>query len=170
MGLLSFIKDAGEKLFKRGQEMAADAGATLRSDSTAAAGQGSDEQAARSIKEYIAKQNLPAEKLKISYDGSSSTVTVQGTVPDQTTREKIVLCCGNVSSVEHVNDQMNVETPATEARYYTVKSGDTLSRIAREMYGDANKYTLIFEANQPMLDDPDKIYPGQTLRIPSALP
>lgn len=52
------------------------------------------------------------------------------------------------------------------SRTYTVESGDTLSGIAQKMYGDANKYPRIFEANQPMLKDPDRIYPGQVLRIP----
>ena len=88
-------------------------------------------------------------------------------MPDQATREKILLCCGNVHAVEHVNDQMTVAAPAAEARYYTVKSGDTLSKISKDMYGDANHYNLIFEANRPMLSNPDKIYPGQTLRIPA---
>jgi nucleoid-associated protein YgaU len=53
-----------------------------------------------------------------------------------------------------------------ESTFYTVKSGDTLGKIAAEHYGAANKYMVIFEANKPMLADPDKIYPGQTLRIP----
>jgi len=53
------------------------------------------------------------------------------------------------------------------SRTYVVEKGDTLSKIAKEMYGNANKYTVIFEANQPMLTHPDKIYPGQTLRIPA---
>ena len=52
------------------------------------------------------------------------------------------------------------------SKTYTVESGDTLSGISKKMYGDANKYQRIFEANQPMLKDPDKIYPGQVLRIP----
>jgi len=52
------------------------------------------------------------------------------------------------------------------SKTYTVKAGDTLSKISKEMYGDANQYQRIFEANQPMLKDPDKIYPGQMLRIP----
>jgi nucleoid-associated protein YgaU len=55
----------------------------------------------------------------------------------------------------------------SEATFYTVKSGDTLGKIAQEQYGSASKYTVIFEANQPMLKDPDKIYPGQSLRIPA---
>ena len=56
---------------------------------------------------------------------------------------------------------------AGASTFYTVQSGDTLSKIAKEHYGSANKYMVIFEANRPMLTDPDKIYPGQSLRIPS---
>jgi nucleoid-associated protein YgaU len=48
----------------------------------------------------------------------------------------------------------------------TVRSGDTLSKIAKDAYGDANAYMQIFEANKPMLSNPDRIYPGQVLRIP----
>jgi nucleoid-associated protein YgaU len=92
--------------------------------------------------------------------------TVDGTVPDQTTKEKILLCCGNVSGVSKVNDLLTVSAPAPEAKYHTVVSGDNLSKIAKQYYGDANKYPVIFEANKPMLKHPDKIYPGQMLRIP----
>jgi nucleoid-associated protein YgaU len=94
-------------------------------------------------------------------------VTLAGTVPDQATREKIVLLAGNTVGVAQVDDQLVVETPAAAAVFYTVKSGDTLSKIAKAHLGDASKYPLIFEANQPMLDSPDKIYPGQVLRIPT---
>lgn len=162
MGLLSFIKGAGEKLFKH-QEANAATPAPAAPDVNAL-----NATAANAILKYIGTQNLPADKLTVSYDGASATVTVQGTVPDQATREKIVLCCGNVSSVEHVNDQMSVTTPAPQATFYTVKSGDTLSKISKEVYGDGNKYNIIFQANQPMLSSPDKIYPGQTLRIPAS--
>ena len=57
-------------------------------------------------------------------------------------------------------------TPATASQFYTVKSGDTLSAISKQVYGNANLYNKIFEANKPMLKSPDKIYPGQVLRIP----
>ena len=68
---------------------------------------------------------------------------------------------------EHLVDRdRQVEAPAAEARFYTVVSGDTLSKIAAEQYGNASKYPVIFEANKPMLKDPNKIYPGQNLRIP----
>jgi len=63
-------------------------------------------------------------------------------------------------------DELTVATSAPEARYYTVVKGDTLSKIAKEYYGNANLYNKIFEANRPMLSHPDKIYPGQKLRIP----
>ena len=74
---------------------------------------------------------------------------------------------GNVQYVAHVVDHIAVSAPEPESRMYTVKSGDTLSKIAKEMYGDANQYNKIFEANKPLLSDPNKIYPGQVLRIPN---
>jgi nucleoid-associated protein YgaU len=61
---------------------------------------------------------------------------------------------------------MSVANAGKAGDFYTVKSGDTLSAIAKRYYGDANRYSAIFEANKPMLTDPDKIYPGQTRRIP----
>lgn len=174
MGLLTFIKDAGEKLFNPKQAAqpaatpATSAGAAPAAPTAAPAQDMTalNQTAATAIKKYIADQQLPTDGLNVSFDGASATVTVQGQVPDQATREKILLCCGNVHAVEHVNDQMTVAVPATAARYYTVKSGDTLSKISKEMYGDANRYSQIFEANRPMLNNPDKIYPGQMLRIP----
>ena len=92
--------------------------------------------------------------------------TVYGIADDQATKEKIILCAGNVHGVVGVNDQMTVDQSEPEAQYYTVVRGDTLSKIAKQYYGDANKYPAIFEANKPMLKSPDLIYPGQMLRIP----
>lgn len=154
MGLLSFIKDAGEKLFGSGTAQAA----STPADANAAA--------AAAIKTYIGAMKLDAEGLAVAFDGSSGTVTVSGTANDQATREKIVLCCGNVAGVEKVIDNMTVKNPVPEAKFYTVVRGDTLSKIAKEQYGNANAYMTIFEANKPMLTHPDKIYPGQVLRIP----
>ena len=120
----------------------------------------------------VASRALPELLLGVAYliGGAFGYVplvfVVSGTVPDQETREKVVLCCGNVASVEHVNDQLKVANAGQAGDFYTVKSGDTLSKIAKQHYGDANRYSAIFEANKPMLSDPDKIYPGQTLRIP----
>ena len=160
MGLFTFIKEAGEKLF---HHESAKPDATSASNDVSAL----NDTAGKAILDYIRTQNLSAENLSVAFDGSTSTATVSGEAADQATREKIVLCCGNVASVEHVNDQMTVAGASeATARFYTVKSGDTLSKISKEMYRDANQYMSIFEANKPMLGDPDKIYPGQMLRIP----
>ncbi len=109
---------------------------------------------------------LPANELNIAVDGSRGLVTVSGSVADDPTKEKILLCCGNVHGVAQVDDQIAVRNPTPPSQYHTVVSGDTLSKISRQFYGDANKYMIIFEANKPMLAHPDKIYPGQLLRIP----
>jgi nucleoid-associated protein YgaU len=161
MALLDFIRDAGEKLFHTGSASAASASKTS-SDS----GKAADAAAGDAILAYIKAQNLDATALTVTYDSSTSTATVYGVAPDQATKEKIILCAGNVSNVSHVDDRMSVEQKGPEAKFYTVKSGDTLSKISKESYGDANQYQKIFEANRPMLKSPDKIYPGQTLRIP----
>jgi nucleoid-associated protein YgaU len=161
MSLTSFIADAGEKLL--GATPAASAPAGTKPDAAAL-----NATAGAAIAKYIASQNLSAQNLSVTYDGASKTVTVSGVAPDQATKEKIVLSCGNVSSVARVDDQLTVAQAAAPAStFYEVKSGDSLSKIAKSVYGDANTYMKIFEANQPMLSDPNKIYPGQTLRIPA---
>ena len=164
MGLMSFIKEAGEKLFGRGEAKAAQEAVAAAPTPEAVAAMSAA--AGKAISDYIATQNLPAANLDISFDAPSGAVTVAGTVPDQATKEKILLCCGNVSGVASVNDLLVVDSPEPEAQWHTVVSGDNLSKIARHFYGDANKYPVIFEANKPMLTHPDKIYPGQMLRIP----
>ena len=167
MGLLSFVKDAGQKLFNLGSKDASAATPAAAAAPSQADVAALNDTAGKAILTYIKTQNLPVDNLQVSFDGASATATVSGQAPDQATREKVVLCCGNIHSVEHVNDQMTVATAAPEAKYYTVVSGDTLSKISKQMYGDANKYNAIFEANKPMLTSPDKIYPGQMLRIPA---
>ena len=94
------------------------------------------------------------------------TATVTGKAKDQATKEKAVLIAGNVEGIAQVDDQLEVAEKAPEAQFHTVVSGDNLSKIAKKYYGNAMKYPVIFEANKPMLKDPDKIYPGQVLRIP----
>ena len=163
MGLLSFVKEAGEKLFNLGSK---DANAAAPAAPTQADVAALNDTASNAILTYVKTQNLPVDNLQVKFDGASATATVSGQAQDQATREKVVLCCGNINSVENVNDQMTVATASAEAKYYTVVSGDTLSKISKQMYGDANKYNDIFEANKPMLTSPDKIYPGQMLRIP----
>jgi nucleoid-associated protein YgaU len=166
MGIMSFIEDAGEKLLGAGggkptESLPSPAAPNLAELNTAAGG---------AIARYVASQNLTAQNLTITYDGASKAVTVAGVAPDEATREKIVLCCGNVHSVAQVNDQLTVaQATGPASTFYDVKSGDSLSKIARSVYGDANAYMKIFEANKPMLADPNKIYPGQRLRIPPKL-
>ncbi len=155
MGLFSFIKEAGEKLFG-----GKDANAATPADDLNA-------KAAQAIATYINAQNLGVSNLQVAYDGSQGKVTVTGVAPTQGAKEKVTLCCGNVSSVTSVDNQMSVTNPEPEAQYHDVVRGDTLSAIAKKYYGDANKYPAIFEANKPMLSHPDKIYPGQKLRIPA---
>lgn len=164
MGLMSFIKEAGEKLFHIGEAKAAPASAPAAVDVAAL-----NEKASAAIANYVRSQNLSTDGIDIQFDGATSTVTVSGTVADQATKEKLLLCCGNVQNVAGVNDLLVVAQAAEpESQWYTVVSGDNLSKIAKQFYGNPNKYPVIFEANKPMLTHPDKIYPGQMLRIPPA--
>ena len=170
MSLISFFKDAGQKLFGHKETEAAAQAVAAAPDPVAAQAKADEmnQKAGAAIESYIATQGLSAAGLSVAFDGASSAVTVSGEAADQATREKIVLCCGNVGGVGQVNDMMTVAMPADESRYHMVERGDTLSKIAKDMYGNANAYPKIFEANKPMLSHPDKIYPGQLLRIPPA--
>ena len=157
MSLISFIKEAGQKLF----------GKTPAADAPAPDVEAANKTASDAITAYIGTQGLKVEGLDVAFDGATGTVSVAGEAADQATREKVVLCCGNVAGVTQVDDAMTTAEPADESGWYTVKSGDTLSAIAKSQYDNANEYPKIFEANKPMLSSPDKIYPGQVLRIPA---
>ena len=166
MGMFSFIKEAGQKLF--GHKEIEDAAAAAAADP--AAKPTLDElnaTAAKSIDTYIQSQNLGVTGLFVMFDGATGTVTVQGDAPTQDASEKVALCCGNVGGVQSVENMLVVAEAADESQYHDVVRGDTLSAIAKTYYGDASKYPAIFEANKPMLSHPDKIYPGQKLRIPA---
>jgi nucleoid-associated protein YgaU len=148
MGLIDFVLGAGDKLFGPKE---------------------SDQERSAKLENQVRKMGLPVEMLKIDVKGEQATVS--GKVKAQAVREKIVLTVGNTTGISKVDDRMElvVEKAASkepEAKYYTVVKGDSLSKIAKAQYGDAMKYPVIFEANKPMLKDPDKIYPGQVLRIP----
>jgi nucleoid-associated protein YgaU len=169
MGLFNFVKDAGENLGK-------------------AIGLGGDDTG--DLKGALQKYGVTLENLTLDIKGSTAIVT--GVADTQAEREKAILVLGNVKGIDAVQDTIRVKQAAQarptavqpgaagqagfpggaaaaaqpESKFYTVKSGDSLSKIAKEFYGEANKYPQIFEANKPMLSDPDKIYPGQTLRIP----
>ncbi|MDR0807287.1 MAG: peptidoglycan-binding protein LysM [Enterobacteriaceae bacterium] len=143
--LFDFVKDAGEKLW----------------DSVS----GKSEDKAEKLKEHLKKMGLPgSDKVDIKVDDDK--VIIGGETADQSIKEKIRVILGNVASIGKVEDNVTAAKPDEEGNFYTVKNGDTLSAIAKSQYGDANKYMQIFEANKPMLSHPDKIYPGQVLRIP----
>ncbi|HCZ13739.1 MAG TPA: peptidoglycan-binding protein LysM [Accumulibacter sp.] len=168
MGLFDFVKEAGEKLFRSQDAEAASTAVDRAPDDEAAAARLSElnRSAGDAIEAYVNTQGLPVTGLTVTFDGASGTATVFGVAGDQASKEKILLCCGNVTGVSRVNDMMSVDQSEPEAMFYTVVAGDNLSRIAKLHYENANKYMLIFEANRPMLGHPDKIYPGQVLRIP----
>jgi nucleoid-associated protein YgaU len=146
MGLFNFLKEAGEAI----------AGAVGIKDANAS----------EQIKEKITGFDLNVEGLEVAIEGDKVVLT--GTAPDAATAEKAILTAGNIKGVGQVESHITVAAQeAPSPTFYTVKSGDTLSKIAKECYGDANQYNKIFEANKPMLSHPDKIYPGQNLRIPA---
>lgn len=143
MGLFTFIKDVGEKIFGNGEAKA-------------------DE-----LKKNLDSQGLDTKDIQVEVNGDQ--VVLKGSVKDQATLEKAVLAVGNNAGVAGVKtDDITVSAPAEESVFYTVKSGDTLWKIAETNYGKGkgDQYKIIFEANTPMLKHPDKIYPGQVLRIP----
>ncbi len=155
MGLIQFIKDAGSKLL--GQDDSAQ-----KASVEAQAEASNDAMRALSLMRHVKALGFEVEGLQIEVDGDICRVS--GGVADQETKEKIALAVGNTAGIGTVDDRLEVTGP--KAVFYTVQSGDSLSKIAREQYGDANKYHGIFEANKPMLEHPDKIFPGQVLRIP----
>jgi len=148
MGLLDFMKEAGEGLSR--QQKAAELE--------------SNRDRADALANQIQILGLKVDDLQVAFE--DGIVSVRGSTPSQQEREKVILVLGNTQGVARVDDQLIVEVTEPEATLYTVKPGDSLSAIAKTHYGDAMKYPAIFEANQPMLKDPNKIYPGQVLRIP----
>jgi nucleoid-associated protein YgaU len=150
MGLLSFFTGVGEKIFKKEEAAPTPETEPLRASALLA---------------HVKALGLPYNSLTVKVSGN--TVTVEGEVAAQADAEKIGLAVGNVEGVESVDNNLVVAVPAPAATYHTVVKGDTLSKIAQTVYGDMMKYPIIFEANKPMLTHPDKIYPGQVLRIPA---
>ncbi|RBJ81277.1 peptidoglycan-binding protein LysM [Pseudomonas sp. MWU12-2534b] len=145
MSVFSFVKEAGEKLID------------LLSPGNA--------NASEQLKAHIEKVGLGNPNVHATVEGDK--VIVSGEVASQEEKEKILLALGNIAGVGSVEDQITVTGPVVvSAVFVTVKKGDTLSAIAKVQYGDANQYHKIFEANKPLLSHPDKIYPGQVLRIP----
>lgn len=149
MGLFSFIKGAGSKLFGKKKAATPEAKPLTKEEA---------------LKAEVSRLRIPVNNLHVEL---ADHVIVSGTTMTNAEREKVILALGNVEGVGSVSDEITVTNPEPESTFHEVKSGDTLSKIARDVYGDPMKYNLIFEANKPMLDHPDKIYPGQILRIPA---
>ncbi|MBK9253887.1 MAG: peptidoglycan-binding protein LysM [Saprospiraceae bacterium] len=165
MGLFSFLKSAGAKLLdKKAEENTAEA--KTAAPTVLEALQESTRKSKISLMEAAVRSSgLPVENLSIDFQ--DDTVTVYGQVETTTAKEKVILILGNIEGVASVDDRLSVVTPEPESVFYEVKKGDTLSKIAKEHYGDMMKYNIIFEANKPMLTSADLIYPGQVLRIPA---
>lgn len=163
MGLFDFIKNRGRKVEEDDDKPKA--GTSAAPKSTLDPDNRDRWMGARLVR-IVENTGIAVEDLSVKVDGDRATV--KGKVDSQEEKEKVVLTVGNINGIAKVDDQLTVEKEGTQADFYTVKEGDTLSKIAKAHYGDPNKYHQIFEANRPMLDDPDKIYPGQTLRIPAA--
>ena len=146
MGLFSFIKNAGKKLFGKKE---AEVEPLSKIDL---------------LKAEVARLGIPVSNFDVEV---SEMIIVSGTTDTNADREKIILAMGNVENIGCVQDNISVTNPEPEATFHVVQSGDTLSKISQVVYGDPMKYNIIFEANRPMLKHPDKIYVGQVLRIPA---
>ncbi len=141
MGLLDFIKDAGASIFGGGRK--------------------EDQEIYDMLQSTFGTE---IQNLKVEY--GDGVVTLFGSCDSQATKEKAILLAGNVKGIQAVDDTYFTAPVQEEVEFYTVQSGDSLSKIAKEYYGNAMKYPEIFEANREVIKDPDLIYPGQKLRIP----
>ena len=154
MDLFGFAKDIGRRLFN------------------------SDEDAAEKIKEHIEANNPGVTNLAVTFE--NGIVQLAGQCASKEAREKCILMAGNTKGVIDVYaNELNsppveaaaaaVSTAASaepKVEYYVIESGDTLGKIAKRYYGDAMQYPRLFEANREVIEDPDKIYVGQKIRIP----
>ncbi|MFN3938537.1 MAG: peptidoglycan-binding protein LysM [Gemmobacter sp.] len=144
MGVWSFVKGAGKKIFGKAEAATPD----LPPD--------------EALKKEMKDLGLDAEELEFKVEGEK--VVIKGTAASPEVQQKVILAAGNVEGIAEVE----AEAAGPEPRFHTVAKGDTLSAIAKKTLGNANRYNEIFEANRPMLTHPDKIYPGQVLRIPES--
>lgn len=176
MGLISFAKSVGRKVgMFGGQKAAANEAAQEVAKQALAASQAAGDAAqkaalshqalAADIHAAILSHGLEIQGLAVRFDGENAHLS--GTAPSQMVKEKAILVAGNTENVGGVDaDGMSVVAPEPPAIYHTVVSGDSLSKISLANYGSMQLFDHIFEANKPMLEHPDRIYPGQVLRIP----
>ncbi len=156
MGLFSFLKNVGNKSLKKAAE---------RNEAKARSAEAAVERQEGLLEGILYSSNVGIKDIDVEIE--NDVVKVYGEAESQAAREKAILILGNMEGVASIDDRISVVTQEPESTMYTVKSGDSLSKIAKEVYGDPMKYNLIFEANQPMLKDPNMIYPGQVLRVPA---
>ena len=154
MGLFSFLKKAGSGTLKE-----------KKAEAKAAAKEAEKNYKSDLLANIVKSLDIDITDLDVELN--EDVVRVSGTAATQADKEKAILALGNVDGISAVDDQIEVNTSEPAAVFYEVKKGDTLSKIAKAHYSDAMKYMEIFEANQPLLKDPNKIYPGQVLRIPT---
>lgn len=160
MGIFDFVKEAGSKIFGKDEPEVSPRVHNVDPVELERRKQ------KRALELLVQDLGLEVEGLSIELQGD--TAIVHGTVDDQAEREKVILAVGNVRGIARVDDRLEAKRTEPTSQMYTVVSGDTLSKIAKRFYGNAGMYPKIFEANRPMLQDPDRIYPGQVLRIPPA--
>jgi nucleoid-associated protein YgaU len=141
MGLFDFVSDIGNKIF------------------------GKDEDPSKKLTEYVEEENPGIEDLSIEV--VDEVAVIKGTTDSAEAMEKAVLMAGNVKGIKEVKvDNLTSPEQTEEIEYYTIEKGDTLWKVASKFYGKGNLYTQIFEANKEVIKDPNRIFPGQKIRIP----
>lgn len=162
MGLFSFIKEAGKKIFKSKDEEIAENPA-VQHDVIA-------QNQKDAVRRYIDSVGLNISNFDFTLDGAGK-LTLTGECASRADYEKVALTAGNIAGVMEVDNNMSITSETAneekESTYHTVEKGDSLWKIAEKCYQDGSKYPVIFDANTPMIKDADEIYPGQVLRIPA---
>lgn len=171
MAIWDFVKDAGKSLFDKAPDVgagqaaaAAPASAAPAAPATAAGQDAETKRKVAALRAELRALNLDADDVHLRLRGD--TVIVEAKGAEREVLEKLILALGNVEGIAKV--EADLPDQASPPVFHTVRQGETLSAIAKQHLGDANRYNEIFEANRPMLNDPDNIYPGQVLRIPAA--
>ncbi|HFB99515.1 MAG TPA: peptidoglycan-binding protein LysM [Phaeodactylibacter sp.] len=164
MGLFSFLKKAGASALSKKEAVKVEKTDEIKKLEAKLL----NTQKTVLLQQIVTGLGVKGKDLKVKLNGDKGKVTVSGQVGSNEDREKIILALGNVSGIAAVDDRLIVKKKTPEAVFYTVQKGDTLGKIAKSQMGKASLYKEIFKANQPMLKSPDKIFPGQVLRIPAA--
>ena len=152
MCVFSFMKNIGENLFLKEDEAVWKARGIY------------DEERAKGIRKYLNELEIIIIDSDLKIQGEKACLS--GTAKDQETFEKAIIAVGNIQGISTVESKMKVQNPAQLSRFYTVKPGDTLDKLALEYFDDSNQYKIILEANQPMIKKASHIYSGLVIRIP----